>query len=76
MENRTQRRTESDLDLRSTGRRIVAASATVRTGKNSCRQPAKVVDVDHQGVHLALIKGGLGGVDVDVARVRKVECPR
>src|SRR3990170_5642737 len=33
--------------IRSTGRRIGASSATFRTGKNNCRQPAKVVDVDH-----------------------------
>jgi hypothetical protein len=38
---------ESDLVLTSIGRRIVAASATLRTGKNTCRQTAKVVDVDH-----------------------------
>src|SRR5687767_5678168 len=37
---------DSDLVLTSIGRRIVAASATFRTGKNGCRQTAKVVDVD------------------------------
>jgi hypothetical protein len=43
---------ESDLVLTSIGRRIVAASATLRTGKNTCRQTAKVVDVDQCSVAL------------------------
>ena len=34
-------------------RRSVAASATFRTGKNRCRQPAKVLDVDHRALGAA-----------------------
>ena len=37
----------------STGRRRVASSATTWTGKNNCRQPAKVVDIDHRRLRCA-----------------------
>jgi hypothetical protein len=45
-----QERRQQRPAVRSTGRRRVASSATFRTGKNNCRQPAKVVDVDHSEI--------------------------